>query len=913
MAPAPLVGRRRELERIDRLVAALGEGRTDAIVLVGEAGIGKTALADRAAEQARRVGATITIGRAVPVTIEQPLQPVLAALGRIVEPAEAAARSVIEATVGDPVSLLLQRTLGRIDALDGRTLLVLEDLHWADPATLTLVHHLTTRADARRLCLVATSRPPLPGTPLHHLLAGIDEAVIALDGLDHRDVESLATQRLGRPPGSALASLLAGSGGNPLLVEAMLDSLESAGALVQETAAVDVRSHAGWSATGAIEAQIASLPPATLEVLQYAAVVGPVFWIDLLVGLTGRRATDLLGVVDPARAAGVVRRDDGSLAFRHDLHRAAVLATLPDSARAAIHLDIAAELQRLEADQLDVAEHLARGARPGNRSAVAQLVTTAANIVDRDPASALRVSELALALVGQPDLPVELKVVRVAALAACGHAAEAELLGQALLRTPLSADVEARVRRDLALAAFVDGRPDAAATHMIRAAAIAPNPQAAAKARAELAWAQFLGLDHRSAAEGAAIGVADGDEGIRIAARSLQCWLGLWHLDIDAAVQAADAVEATASITAAGEWQVFQPYLCVAAVRLETGDLIAARRAIDAGRAMATRAGSSWAVPAYDATAAAVDLACGDLDAAVVAATAALDATALLDGMGVEVWSRSLLAQIAVRRGDLDAAGRHVEAAKLAASEGRAQLGLDHLVIAEADLLGARGCHDDALAVLAAGWDLLSAVGVLYIRAAVGAAFLRAAARVGDTARSAEIAAQLADDAHRAGLPALRVHAACGRMWTEGLPAVGDAVAAAAATGRPLLELDTLADAAAVADRVDPGAMQRFRRSADEIAHRLGIGPGSPARRRRSARSVRPAFGPGSLTDAEQRVAMLVAEGLTNAQIAGRLVVSRRTVDTQVLAAYRKLGVSSRVALTRLMLEQPADALDGTP
>jgi DNA-binding NarL/FixJ family response regulator len=50
-------------------------------------------------------------------------------------------------------------------------------------------------------------------------------------------------------------------------------------------------------------------------------------------------------------------------------------------------------------------------------------------------------------------------------------------------------------------------------------------------------------------------------------------------------------------------------------------------------------------------------------------------------------------------------------------------------------------------------------------------------------------------------------------------------------------------------------------------------------------------------------VANLVAEGLTNTQIAAELVVSRRTVDTQVLAAYRKLGVSSRVGLTRILLD----------
>ncbi len=73
------------------------------------------------------------------------------------------------------------------------------------------------------------------------------------------------------------------------------------------------------------------------------------------------------------------------------------------------------------------------------------------------------------------------------------------------------------------------------------------------------------------------------------------------------------------------------------------------------------------------------------------------------------------------------------------------------------------------------------------------------------------------------------------------------------------------------------------------------------------ARPERPLVGPEALTAAERRVALLVAEGFTNTKIAERLVLSRRTIDSHVLAAYRKLGVSSRVGLTRAMLDTAAD------
>lgn len=73
------------------------------------------------------------------------------------------------------------------------------------------------------------------------------------------------------------------------------------------------------------------------------------------------------------------------------------------------------------------------------------------------------------------------------------------------------------------------------------------------------------------------------------------------------------------------------------------------------------------------------------------------------------------------------------------------------------------------------------------------------------------------------------------------------------------------------------------------------------------ARPERRLVGPEALTAAERRVALLVVEGFTNTQIAERLVLSRRTIDSHVLAAYRKLGVSSRVGLTRAMLDAAAD------
>jgi DNA-binding NarL/FixJ family response regulator len=80
--------------------------------------------------------------------------------------------------------------------------------------------------------------------------------------------------------------------------------------------------------------------------------------------------------------------------------------------------------------------------------------------------------------------------------------------------------------------------------------------------------------------------------------------------------------------------------------------------------------------------------------------------------------------------------------------------------------------------------------------------------------------------------------------------------------------------------------------------------------RRVPRRAPRPSVGFGALTGTERRVVDLIAEGLTNVAIAQRLFVSRRTVESHVSAAYRKLGVSTRVELARLVLDHeraPAD------
>lgn len=906
-----LVGRGVERRRLHDLLDALDVGQGGLVLLAGEAGIGKTALADSALAEASCRGVRTAVGRAVPLTIGQALRPVLAALAALDEADRSTGahldeagrepgRSMLEATVGDPTTLLLQRTIERLDShcSDGPVLLILEDLHWADPTTVTFVHHLATRSDPRALAIVATTRPAPAGTALHHLLDDLTASTLAVIGLDDDEVAELA-ERAGAgaaPLDDSVRAALSEAGGNPLLV---LVTLEAGGS--------------GMS--GPVGARVQGLPAEVLRVLQPAAVAGPTIRLDLLAALSGRGTLEVMELLEAAVHAGVVVHGDAVYGFRHDLYRTAVLDTLPTDAIDALHLDIARALERLGATRLEIAEHLASGARPGNHDAVATLTATAEELTERDPVTALAISELAVGLLAGAPMPEPLQVVRIASLATCGRTAEAEVLGEALLAAGVSAEVEARVRRDLALAAFVQGRSADAETHMRAAAEMAPDPQHAARARTELAWAQFLSLDRAGALEGAVIGERHGDVFTRVAAAGLLCWLGLWSLDTNLATRAAHDVEILVGDGDPGDWQVFQPLLGAAAVHLECGDLDHAVVLAERGRRMAVAA-ATWAAPAYDAMLATAAWRRGDPDTAGVLAAAALDGTAIVDGFGVEIWSRALLAELALRRGDLDIARDHLQAARLASQDGRAQLGTNHLVLAEAMAADLDGDAAGALDQLRLGWEFLCAVGCEYVRATTGAELVKhGVASAASRDELDAVAAVLDADAATGGLPLLVAEAARARAWLD--PAcVAAAIDASAAGGCRVQRHDALRDAVVLApDHDDCPAwvieIHQLRAAAGFPTLAPGTGPTGPSRARNQRRQRdRPRFGPESLTAAELRVANLVAEGLTNTQIAAELVVSRRTVDTQVLAAYRKLGVSSRVGLTRILLDLRSSSVD---
>ena len=267
-----LVGRAPELQAIDAALAGLGEGRGGAIALVGPGGVGKSRLAREATTRAAAQGITVLSGRAVATGGSTPYRPLIEALApwaRAHQPrdvdlgAHNRAYGVLvpgwasgNADLLSPVFVAeaLLRLLPHLSAT-GRTVLLLEDQHWADEETLAALEYIADAAEGMPLLLIVTTREE-EGPSARRIIRGLAARgamrLMRLMPLDAETTRELAERRLGRPVTADLTSLLVERAeGLPLFVEELLSALELSGSLVTEGDSVDVLA-AWWPGPAAL-------------------------------------------------------------------------------------------------------------------------------------------------------------------------------------------------------------------------------------------------------------------------------------------------------------------------------------------------------------------------------------------------------------------------------------------------------------------------------------------------------------------------------------------------------------------------------------------------------------------------------------------------------------------------------------
>ncbi|MGH9075665.1 MAG: ATP-binding protein, partial [Acidimicrobiales bacterium] len=317
---------------------------------------------------------------------------------------------------------------------NGPIVLVVEDLHWADPSTLRTLHRLTASSAPLPVVLVVSTRP-LPRQP--GLVVLFDDwsrrgaCRIDLGPLSQEESCALVEAIVTAPIGPNLVARLGAGGGNPLFLTEMTNAFLEAGAIAfGDDGTADV-GDGGWpsSLPVLILSRLSFLPPSTIELLGLASVFGNSFSIADLAAMVDRTASTCWDQLRPAFAAGLLVEDRDHLAFRHQLIRDALYEDLPLSVRVGLHQDLVGVLHRSGAPAVAVAAHVLRSARPGDVEAITWLQQAATEEASRAPAVAVELLEAALDLARHDQVrSIALRADLGPALLATGRNQEAEAI-----------------------------------------------------------------------------------------------------------------------------------------------------------------------------------------------------------------------------------------------------------------------------------------------------------------------------------------------------------------------------------------------------------------------------------------------------------------------------------------------------
>ncbi len=389
----PLVGRRPELDRLREYWRRSSVGDPEACLLIGDAGIGKSRLVAELAALEELPQTAVVRGRSYPYASSTPWEPiaelirdlhdvgsdrsapeaVVAIAERAAEPWSEDERAGLGAVLGSPVGDLesleglppeerQDRIVSAVaraleQGVEGPTLLVLEDLHWADRTTLDFLCSVPELALRGQFLLVLISRPPLPAERAVADLIDSYVARIELAPLTPPETAELVGAILGEHemPDDLLEIIHARSGGNPLFIEEIVKALTAREVIVQTGDA--------WHATqdyrqftipdsidSVITTRIDGLDPSAKKVLQYAAIVGRRFWSGVVAETLANRPVDqeledlVTGALVRAHPDSVVV-GEREYAFEHLLLQEVAYSGLLRGVRSELHGTVAAWLQ----------------------------------------------------------------------------------------------------------------------------------------------------------------------------------------------------------------------------------------------------------------------------------------------------------------------------------------------------------------------------------------------------------------------------------------------------------------------------------------------------------------------------------------------------------------------------------------
>ncbi|MFI9388093.1 AAA family ATPase [Kutzneria sp. NPDC052558] len=880
MPPGPLRGRSEPMARAQSVLRAARRHGCGGVLLVsGPAGIGKTALLTEICRQAAAQQLRVAAGKCDPIEQVWPGAPILALLRDGRNPL-AGAEDYAECTraVGEPL-LLADRVAAILEAA-APVLLAVDDVHWADRTSRFLVRTLMSRLIGLPVVWVLAARADFGAELARHDLVTVEH--LRLGPLTGADLVQLATDRLGHAPDERTRRYLDAVGGNPFLATQFLAAPDSM--------------PAGF--TAAIAQQLAELPETARDLVALVAVAGRPLPMGDVVALAGDKLERAMADATESR---LIVATGQTLACRHDLVREAVYAALGADVRA-LHRKFAAHYLTVAGDPLIAASHARLAARSGDLDSARILISAAERLTD---VTAGELASLAFRTVrpAQPEWPA-LSRRCLAVLSRTQRSAEALSVADLLL-AHADADLVDEIETEVARALWSAGRLRELITRTERALHHTSNPAVAARLRAAraLAGARLEPSDVASTMAAAAVDEAraTGDREALTLALHAAGWAAKNEARHETALRHFRELR---SLTGAS---------CLA-------DEITELQFLDRYEHAHTlleqaRSQSSTLAPALHGAQLWQHLNLGRLDDADAGARAH-DELARELGNSMDILAAAIMrVSVALIRGETETAAAflcHVEDLPDADDEIR----LPGLAVMRGWLAASRGdlpAAVETLAPILAGatrscgygplWPcwmgLFFDVGSLagdedFVQQTVDVAELIADRNPGNTAFEGLALNLRGRSKNDFGLVerSAELLSLSPRPLLRGLGAdtYGRSLLAAGRRAEGLAQLDRAWDEYHRADaRPYRAAVQRLLREA-------GI-----RRACWSAATPKPATGPASLTQAEHRVATLIAAGHTNKSAATELDVSVNTVATHLRAAFTKLGVRSRVQLANAL------------
>ncbi|GGL14620.1 hypothetical protein Sme01_18440 [Sphaerisporangium melleum] len=381
-----LVGRSEELAVVRDAVRRAAGGGTGLVVIEGEPGVGKTRLMEEAGREAGDRDVLVAWGGCVegggapsmwPWTqvVRTVLSGVAAperesrlngALGRLLEPHDDVLTGQVLPGDGGRFHLF-EQIVGLVADVSARrsVMIVVDDLQWADVASLQVFGHLASRLPAGTVMLGALrDRAPVPGSELARMLAGVsrssDHRRLRLGPLGSLDVAELVRREIGRAPDpDAARTIHARTAGNPFFVRELARLLVGGSSLPEDAAA---RTGVPSTVRGVVRDRMAGLDDGAKDLLEIAALVGREVDLRLLARVADVDACTCLARLEPVEALGLLAPTPGdpySFRFVHDLVRETVTETTAPRRATRLHLRVANALEQTMPDGESVPERVA--------------------------------------------------------------------------------------------------------------------------------------------------------------------------------------------------------------------------------------------------------------------------------------------------------------------------------------------------------------------------------------------------------------------------------------------------------------------------------------------------------------------------------------------------------------------------